>query len=258
MIQMMWDRGEPNGYANHMTGDPLPGTPAHKVLIEMAYGDHQVSNVATEVEARTIGAPLRRPTLDAAAIPDAFARLLPAAADARAAARRPAAQRQRVLRLGHRAEARRTASGGILGTDPAPITNTAPERLLRGRSARHGDRHLGRGAQADRGSSSSRTGGSSPSATTTRATRPGGTGRGRERRRRPTEPSVEKPLDGSHEPPGELLARIAAGVLIDAFVVRSLLAPALITLIGEASGWPGKRLAQRIRERSSRGRAGRL
>ncbi|MFL5892922.1 MAG: hypothetical protein ACJ75I_09305, partial [Solirubrobacterales bacterium] len=62
MIQMMWDRGEPNGYANHMTSDPLPRTPAHKVLIEMAYGDHQVSNVATEVEARTIGTPLRRPT----------------------------------------------------------------------------------------------------------------------------------------------------------------------------------------------------
>lgn len=64
MIQMMWDRGEPDGYANHMTSDPLPGTPAHHVLIEMAYGDHQVSNVAAEVEARTIGAPLRYPTLD--------------------------------------------------------------------------------------------------------------------------------------------------------------------------------------------------
>ena len=59
IIQMMWDRGEPDGYANHMTSDPLPGTPPHNVLIEMSYGDHQVSNVATEVEARTIGAPLR-------------------------------------------------------------------------------------------------------------------------------------------------------------------------------------------------------
>ena len=65
MIQSMWDRGEPDGYANHMTTDPLPGTPAHKVLIQMAWGDHQVANVATEVEARTIGAPLRRPGLDA-------------------------------------------------------------------------------------------------------------------------------------------------------------------------------------------------
>ena len=65
VMQMLWDRGEPNGYANHMTSDPLPGTPAHKVMLEMAYGDHQVANVATEVEARTIGAPLRQPALDA-------------------------------------------------------------------------------------------------------------------------------------------------------------------------------------------------
>ena len=65
LIQSMWDRGEPNGYANHMTTDPLPGTPEHKVLIEMAYGDHQVANVQTEVEARTIGAPLRVPAVDA-------------------------------------------------------------------------------------------------------------------------------------------------------------------------------------------------
>lgn len=63
LMQTMWDRGEPNGYANHMTTDPLPGTPEHKVLIIMAYGDHQVANVATEVEARTIGAPLRHPVV---------------------------------------------------------------------------------------------------------------------------------------------------------------------------------------------------
>ncbi|MBK8295382.1 MAG: hypothetical protein IPK93_11705 [Solirubrobacterales bacterium] len=65
MIQGMWDRGEPNGYANHMTDNPLPNTPAHKVLIEMAYGDHQVSNITAEAEARTIGAPLRQPAVAA-------------------------------------------------------------------------------------------------------------------------------------------------------------------------------------------------
>jgi hypothetical protein len=27
LIQMLWDRGEPNGYAHHMTTDPLPNTP---------------------------------------------------------------------------------------------------------------------------------------------------------------------------------------------------------------------------------------
>ena len=72
LIQSMWDRGEPDGYANHMTTDPLPNTPAHKVLIQMAWGDHQVANVATEVEARTIGAPLRRPALDANRLADPF------------------------------------------------------------------------------------------------------------------------------------------------------------------------------------------
>ena len=72
LIQSMWDRGEPDGYANHMTTDPLPGTPAHKVLIEMAYGDHQVANVATEVEARTIGAPLRRPSIAGDRVPPGY------------------------------------------------------------------------------------------------------------------------------------------------------------------------------------------
>jgi uncharacterized membrane protein YdfJ with MMPL/SSD domain len=33
-------------------------------------------------------------------------------------------------------------------------------------------------------------------------------------------------------------------VLIDAFLVRSLLVPALISLIGRVSGWPVKRLAR--------------
>ena len=52
------------GYAHHMTSDPLPGTPAHQVLLHEAFGDHQVANVATEVEARTIGAALHTPALD--------------------------------------------------------------------------------------------------------------------------------------------------------------------------------------------------
>ncbi len=42
----------------------------------------------------------------------------------------------------------------------------------------------------------------------------------------------------------ELAFAMAAGVLIDAFLVRSVLVPALISLFGRASGWPGKRLAK--------------
>jgi hypothetical protein len=64
LIQMLWDRGEADGYAHHMTDDPLPNTPAHKVLLDMAFGDHQVTNWATAVEARTIGARIRTPVLD--------------------------------------------------------------------------------------------------------------------------------------------------------------------------------------------------
>jgi hypothetical protein len=64
LMQILWDRAEADGYAHHMTDDPLPETPAHKVILDMAYGDHQVTNWATEVEARTIGASIREPALD--------------------------------------------------------------------------------------------------------------------------------------------------------------------------------------------------
>ena len=56
IMQLLWDRGEPNGYAARMTSDPLPDTPAHQVLLDVAFGDHQVSDFQAEVEARTIGA----------------------------------------------------------------------------------------------------------------------------------------------------------------------------------------------------------
>ncbi len=61
LIQMLWDRGEANGYANHMTDKPLKGTPAHEVLLQVAYGDHQVSHTSAEIEARTIGAHIHAP-----------------------------------------------------------------------------------------------------------------------------------------------------------------------------------------------------
>ncbi|HZA16475.1 MAG TPA: MMPL family transporter, partial [Pseudonocardiaceae bacterium] len=47
----------------------------------------------------------------------------------------------------------------------------------------------------------------------------------------------------------ELAFAMAVGVLIDAFIVRSLLMPALISLVGRASGWPGKKLASPRRVR---------
>jgi hypothetical protein len=64
LLQMLWDRGEANGYARHLTARPLPGTPVHQVLMHVAFGDHQVSPAAAQVQARTIGARLHRPALD--------------------------------------------------------------------------------------------------------------------------------------------------------------------------------------------------
>ncbi|MDX6616988.1 MAG: hypothetical protein QOD60_2079 [Solirubrobacterales bacterium] len=64
LMQMLWDRSEPDGYAQHMTSDPLPDTPPHEVLMQPAFGDHQVANVAAEVEARTIGASAYKPAFD--------------------------------------------------------------------------------------------------------------------------------------------------------------------------------------------------
>ena len=64
LMQMLWDRAEPDGYAQHMTTDPLPDTPTHTVLMHAAFGDHQVANVAAEVEARTIGARIYQPAFD--------------------------------------------------------------------------------------------------------------------------------------------------------------------------------------------------
>ena len=63
LIQMLWDRGEPNGYAHRMTTQPLPNTPPHEVLLNVALGDHQVTNWQADVEARTIGASIHSPVV---------------------------------------------------------------------------------------------------------------------------------------------------------------------------------------------------
>ena len=70
MSQMLWDRSEPNGYAHVMTSDPLPNTPAHEVLMNVALGDHQVTNYQADVEARTIGAKVHTPVVYSGRWPD--------------------------------------------------------------------------------------------------------------------------------------------------------------------------------------------
>jgi hypothetical protein len=56
MAQMLWDRGETNAWTQHMTTNPPKNTIPHAVLLHVAVGDHQVANVMSDVEARSIGA----------------------------------------------------------------------------------------------------------------------------------------------------------------------------------------------------------
>lgn len=63
LLQQLWDRADPDGYAQQMTSEPLPDTPPHVVLMQVAYGDFEVSMYAAAVEARTIGASAYEPAL---------------------------------------------------------------------------------------------------------------------------------------------------------------------------------------------------
>jgi hypothetical protein len=114
MIQILWDRSDANGYAWHMTRNPYPGTPRHTVLLHEAFGDHQVANVATEVEARVIGARLGTPALD----------------PGRSRDKRPFFGIQRIPRLPWDGSALAVfdigPQRGDLGTPPAPLGNVPP------------------------------------------------------------------------------------------------------------------------------------
>ena len=105
LVQLLWDRAETNGYANHITSDPLPGTPVHDVLLLGAVGDHQVTEFSLRVEAATLGAAAR----------------LPLAGDGRTVQRDPG------FGLDPLDDTRRRGSAYFLwdtGSPPSPITNT--------------------------------------------------------------------------------------------------------------------------------------
>jgi hypothetical protein len=61
LINLLWDRGEGDGWAHHVTTDPPAGTPAHRVLLHVAVGDFQVTTYQADVLARTIGARAHKP-----------------------------------------------------------------------------------------------------------------------------------------------------------------------------------------------------
>ena len=118
LIQTLWDRAEANGYAQHMTDDPLPNTPPHEVMLHGGLGDHQVAQVAAEVEARTIGAFARTPYVDAGRDSDEQPHYgIPAIPSF------PFAGSALVLwDIGPK----RTENGETVGTDVPPTTNTPP------------------------------------------------------------------------------------------------------------------------------------
>ena len=64
LAQMLWDRGENEGYAEHLVAHPYAGTKAKHVFIIENYGDHQVANVSAEALARTLGAVNHQPIFD--------------------------------------------------------------------------------------------------------------------------------------------------------------------------------------------------
>jgi hypothetical protein len=63
VAQMLWDRAEGGGYVRHVVDDPLPGSPPKDVLMHVAFGDWQVSELTALVAARTMGVAIHRPVV---------------------------------------------------------------------------------------------------------------------------------------------------------------------------------------------------
>ena len=61
LVQMLWDRTEPDGYAPYINENMLPNTPKHEVLIHAAIGDQQVTPLGAHVIARAIHAKNLKP-----------------------------------------------------------------------------------------------------------------------------------------------------------------------------------------------------
>jgi hypothetical protein len=62
LIQMLWDRTEPDGYIPYITENMFPNTPQHHVLLHVAIGDHQVTPLGAHLIARAVHAKNLKPT----------------------------------------------------------------------------------------------------------------------------------------------------------------------------------------------------
>jgi hypothetical protein len=57
LLHETWVRGEPAGYATHVTRNPFPGTPPKNILLTEAFLDQQVTNIGTQILAATLELP---------------------------------------------------------------------------------------------------------------------------------------------------------------------------------------------------------
>jgi hypothetical protein len=63
LIQLVWDRADSNGYANHITRDPLPGSKLSRVLIQSPIGDQILTETAAELMQRSLRAKRHNPSI---------------------------------------------------------------------------------------------------------------------------------------------------------------------------------------------------
>jgi hypothetical protein len=61
LMQIPWDRTEPDGFVPYITDNTLAGTPSHNVLIHDGIGDFQVTTLGAHIIARSIGAKNLKP-----------------------------------------------------------------------------------------------------------------------------------------------------------------------------------------------------
>lgn len=63
LIQVLWDRADTNGYANHITHDPLPGSKLSRVLINSPIGDQILTETAAELMQRSLQVRRHNPSI---------------------------------------------------------------------------------------------------------------------------------------------------------------------------------------------------
>ncbi len=62
LMQQEWDKTEASSVSDVILGDGFPDTPTKQVLLQIAIADDEVSNLASEYQARTMGLPVIAPS----------------------------------------------------------------------------------------------------------------------------------------------------------------------------------------------------